>query len=120
MNRSAVPQLHQFRRPLVRWVLAAALLVAVPFGLWAQSPAPALAQWVDLFNGKDLTGWNNINTAEDTWKWRDGMLVCTGKPIGVMCSRKQYRELRAAYRVAAHGGRWQLGGVRLERGQPRS
>ena len=67
-----------------------ALLAILPLGLGAQAPAPAPAQWTDLFNGKDLTGWDNINTAEDTWKWRDGMLVCTGKPIGVMCSRKQY------------------------------
>ena len=68
-------------------MLAVAVLVAVPLGLWAQ---PAPGQWVNLFNGKDLTGWDNINTAPDTWKWRDGMLVSTGKPIGVMCSQKQY------------------------------
>jgi hypothetical protein len=49
-----------------------------------------LPQWQDMFNGKDLTGWVNINTAEDTWKYRDGMLICSGRPIGVMCSEKQY------------------------------
>ena len=86
------PPVRKTARPLAGWALAALAVAAVPLGLWAQSPAPAPApaQWVDLFNGKDLTGWDNINTAEDTWKWRDGMLVCTGKPIGVMCSRKQY------------------------------
>ena len=44
----------------------------------AQTPVPKpgeVAQWQDLFNGKDLTGWVNINTAEDTWKVRDGMLI---------------------------------------------
>jgi hypothetical protein len=45
---------------------------------------------VDLFNGKDLTGWVNVNTAEDTWKVRDGLLVCSGHPIGVMRTAKQY------------------------------
>src|ERR1700704_2094391 len=44
----------------------------------------------DLFNGKDLTGWINVNTAEDTWKVRDGLLICSGHPIGVMRSEKQY------------------------------
>src|SRR3954468_12272147 len=44
----------------------------------------------DLFNGKDLTGWVNVNTDPDTWSVRDGMLVCKGKPIGVMRSDKQY------------------------------
>ena len=53
----------------------------------AQEPAPP---WHDLFNGKDLTGWVNVNTAKDTWSVRDGMIICKGKPIGVMRSEKQY------------------------------
>jgi len=48
------------------------------------------AAFVDLFNGKDLAGWVNVNTAEDTWKVRDGLLICSGHPIGVMRSVKQY------------------------------
>jgi len=44
----------------------------------------------DLFNGKDLTGWVNINTAEDTWTYENGMLVCSGHPTGVLRSRRQY------------------------------
>lgn len=47
-------------------------------------------QFVDLFNGKDLTGWVNVNTGPDTWSVKDGLLVCTGKPTGVMRSAKQY------------------------------
>jgi hypothetical protein len=46
--------------------------------------------FVDLFNGKDLAGWVNVNTAEDTWKVRDGLLICSGHPIGVMRTVKQY------------------------------
>ncbi len=44
----------------------------------------------DLFNGKDLSGWVNVNTAPDTWKVKDGILICSGHPIGVMRSDKQY------------------------------
>ena len=44
----------------------------------------------DLFNGQDLTGWVNVNTAEDTWRVKDGLLICSGHPIGVMRSEKQY------------------------------
>jgi hypothetical protein len=50
---------------------------------------PALA-FVDLFNGKNLEGWVNVNTAEDTWKVRNGVLICSGRPIGVMRSARQY------------------------------
>jgi hypothetical protein len=44
----------------------------------------------DLFNGKDLAGWVNVNTEPDTWRVEKGMLVCSGNPIGVMRTDKQY------------------------------
>src|SRR5215475_5109070 len=47
-------------------------------------------QFRDLFNGKDLSGWVNVNTSGDTWSVRDGVLVCSGHPIGVMRTDKQY------------------------------
>jgi hypothetical protein len=50
-------------------------------------PQPA---FVSLFNGRDLSGWVNVNTAPDTWRVENGELVCTGHPIGVMRSAKQY------------------------------
>ncbi len=34
--------------------------------------------------------WINVNTAEDTWSKQKGILICSGKPIGVMRSEKQY------------------------------
>ena len=43
-----------------------------------------------LFNGKNLDGWVNVNTDPDTWSVKKGELVCSGKPIGVMRSAKQY------------------------------
>jgi len=43
-----------------------------------------------LFNGKDLTGWVPVNTAPDTWSVEDGLLVCSGHPIGVMRSDREY------------------------------
>ncbi len=62
-------------------VAAAAVLVA---------PSQESLVFKDLFNGKDLAGWVNVNTDPDTWSVRDGILVCKGKPIGVMRSEKQY------------------------------
>jgi hypothetical protein len=34
--------------------------------------------------------WKNVNTAPDTWHVEKDLLICTGKPIGVMRSEKQY------------------------------
>ncbi|MBL8873372.1 MAG: DUF1080 domain-containing protein [Planctomycetaceae bacterium] len=44
-----------------------------------------------LFNGKDLTGWVLVNTPPDTWKVEDGMLICSGRPIGEMRTEKMYQ-----------------------------
>lgn len=48
------------------------------------------AGFVDLFNGKDLSGWVDVNTSPETWSVRDGMLICSGRPLGVMRSDRQY------------------------------
>ncbi len=48
------------------------------------------AAFRDLFNGKDLSGWVNVNTDPSTWSVKDGILICSGRPIGVMRSDRQY------------------------------
>ena len=48
-------------------------------------------EFVDLFNGKDLSGWIDVNTSPKTWSVNDeGLLVCRGQPIGVMRSDRMY------------------------------
>ncbi|MEX2213555.1 MAG: DUF1080 domain-containing protein [Phycisphaeraceae bacterium] len=54
------------------------------------APCRAEDGFVDLFNGKDLTGWVNVNTAPSTWTVKDGVIVCTGKPIGELRTEKMY------------------------------
>ncbi|MBY0506083.1 MAG: DUF1080 domain-containing protein [Bryobacteraceae bacterium] len=44
----------------------------------------------DLFNQRDLKGWIPVNTEKDTWSVKNKMLVCSGHPIGVMRSDRQY------------------------------
>ena len=68
--------------------------------------AADIPQWADLFNGKDLTGWVDVNTSPDTWSVKDGLLICKGKPIGVMRSVKQYENflLHVEWRHMEPGG----------------
>jgi len=72
--------------------LALLLFVAVPV---------AAADFVPLFNGKDLTGWTATlrppkdkpdakPDPKDTWSATDGVLVCTGKPNGYLATAKEY------------------------------
>ena len=74
------------------------------------SAAPAISDepgaFRELFNGKDLTGWVDVNTSPETWSVRDGLLVCSGLPIGVMRSEKQYENfiLHIEWRHMEAGG----------------
>jgi len=33
----------------------------------------------------------HVNCDKDTWTWKDGVLHCTGKPVGVIQSKKPYK-----------------------------
>lgn len=70
----------------MKWLAAAVLLLPVAF-VAASEDSP---KFRDLFNGRDLSGWVNVNTAPDTWRAENGILICKGKPIGVMRSDRQY------------------------------
>jgi hypothetical protein len=82
-----------------------ALVCCCALGSLAVS-AQSTPQFVDLFNGKDFSGWINVNTEPDTWKYQDGLLVCSGRPIGVLCSEKQYENfvLHIEWRHMEAGG----------------
>jgi hypothetical protein len=43
-----------------------------------------------LFNGRDLSGWLNVNCAPDTWSVQNGAIHCTGQPTGALRTTKQY------------------------------
>ena len=43
-----------------------------------------------LFNGADQEGWVNVNCAPETWTVRDGLIICTGKPTGILRTDTQY------------------------------
>src|SRR5262245_19474845 len=77
--------------------------MAVSFSTGAPSDQ---ADWFPLFNGRDLSGWVNVNCAPGTWSVRDGMIISTGVPTGVMRTEKQYEnfELELEWRHLKSGG----------------
>ncbi len=46
--------------------------------------------FVPLFNGKDLTGWVNVNCAHSTFRAEDNEIVTNGRPTGFLRTAKQY------------------------------
>jgi hypothetical protein len=51
--------------------------------------------FVPLFNGRDLDGWTNVNCAPETFTVRDGIIVSTGIPTGVMRTKRMYENFIA-------------------------
>lgn len=37
-----------------------------------------------------------VNSADDTWSWHDGVLHCTGQPVSVIRTKKQFRNFELA------------------------
>src|SRR3954467_13342654 len=50
-----------------------------------------------MFNGKDLTGWVNVNCAPGTFFVKDGEVITTGKPTGFLRTAKQYENFIADF-----------------------
>ncbi len=73
---------------MVRQFLLTALLVVTGARL-------ASSQEVQLFNGKDFTGWtyylsDEKSKLEDVWSVKEGMIVCKGRPSGYLRTEKDY------------------------------
>jgi len=68
-------------------------------GFAAETPAAiAPTARIDLFNGRDLSGWTfclRSNAApENTWTVTNGLIYCTGQPFGYMRTEKNYRDYK--------------------------
>jgi hypothetical protein len=81
------------------------------------------AEWQPLFNGRDLTGWTNVNCAPSTWSAHDGIIISTGVPTGVLRTLREYENfiLELEWKHIKPGGNAGLfvhSGALPVRGQP--
>ena len=53
--------------------------------------------FVPMFNGKDLTGWVNVNCAPGTFFVKDNMIITTGIPTGYLRTTRQYENFIAEF-----------------------
>lgn len=86
---------RQFSKQLIKSsaVLTTSLVGVKPFLFDSENSGEYLAdslQFKKLFNGRNLDGFVDMNTSPDTWWVEDGLLKCSGEPIGVMRTEKQY------------------------------
>lgn len=80
--------------------------LAVLVSLLAFASCQSQPEFVPLFDGSDLLGWVNVNGAPDTWTVRDGLIVCSGRPYGVLRTMRMYENyvLELEWRHMTPGG----------------
>jgi hypothetical protein len=82
-------------------------LIAFACALVAAAAPDSKPAWRDLFNGKDLAGWQSVGTAQ--WKVQDGVILGgqDGDPrrSGVLHTREQFKdfELTLDFMIDEHG-----------------
>ncbi|MFM8358718.1 MAG: DUF1080 domain-containing protein [Verrucomicrobiota bacterium] len=66
----------------------------------------AAEEFTPLFNGRDLSGWVNVNCAPNTFTVRDGMIHCDGIPTGALRTVRPYENfiLELEWRHLKPGG----------------
>lgn len=92
------------RAPIPTTLAAFGLLISC--GLLPLRAAEADDGFVPMFNGKDLSGWVNVNGSPETWTVADGMIHCDGQPVCALRTEKQYENfvLEAEWRHLKSGG----------------
>lgn len=78
------------RRLLVLVLTASPIFAADP-------PKSDKDGYVPLFNGTDLTGWVNVNCGPKTWTVKNGELITSGTPIGLLRTEKQYENFECEF-----------------------
>ena len=77
----------------------APLLIATLTCCLAGRSLAAEPEPIKLFNGKDLAGWHAYLvepdvTMEDVWSVKDGLLICTGEPMGYLATKADYKNFK--------------------------
>ena len=80
--------------------------VLIIFLVTAHGLAAQEEGFLPLFNGRDLSGWMNVNCAPETWSVSNGMIHCTGLPTGALRTIRQYENfiLELEWRHLRSGG----------------
>src|SRR5947208_11451311 len=85
-------------------LLAAAAMVAVGVAQTPRNRAPLPnEQWVSLFNGKDLAGWNAVG--KEKWTVEDGVIhgLAVTKEYGYLQTDKDYKDFWLSLRFKCEG-----------------
>lgn len=76
----------------LRWFSAAAILLAISLG--ARCAIADDSQWVSLFDGTSLSGWEKVGGDKSVWEVKDGALCGSGAASMLVCTKGPYKNFR--------------------------
>ncbi len=88
MNQPAISVHNQGVKKFLSLLVLTALISVSHSAIAQTADAPVFRP---LFNKNDLEGWVPVNIAPSTFSMEDGILKCTGKPIGEIRTEKMYQ-----------------------------
>lgn len=100
--RPAMKPIRTFAIILLGITLVAGTTAAATAVCFAQekaaATAPAESAAIRPFIDDETPGWRSltqadftkVNSADNTWSWKDGMLLCTGQPVSVLRTTKEF------------------------------
>ena len=86
--------MHQMNSCVIKLIVLLLLLNCFPgrvIGQENEAISDGDQGWVDMFPNSTLDGWRRTNTPPDTWSFDDGMLICSGRPIGEIRTARMYQ-----------------------------
>jgi len=84
-------------------VLLTAAFFAMTLSAQSSRPKPPGEDWVELFNGKDLTGWEKIGN--EKWEVENGTIhgLAVTKAYGYLQTQKSYKDFQLSLRFKCEG-----------------
>lgn len=80
-----------------RVVIGVAVSLLVSGHLLAGEQKADTDGFAPMFNGRDLSGWVNVNCAPSTFYVKDSEIITTGKPTGYLRTARQYENFIADF-----------------------
>lgn len=95
--------MYDAHRSMRQIVTAVGLLLGV---MVVRAAAEPTEEFRPLFPADDFAGWVRVNTHPSTWSLQDGILRCSGKPIGELRTTRMYQNfvLELEWRHLVPGG----------------
>ncbi len=76
---------------MFRWMALAAVFGVIS---WTSEVHAQNKQWVSLFDGKTMNGWEKVGNPKSVWEVKDGALSGSGPASMLVCTKGPYKNFR--------------------------